>query len=190
LVLAAYFLAPDLFAVNSGKAVETAQMTPQGHAMTAPVDSPSTPTVDEQAADTFDRRLERWQRAQAAEQTLPVPARQTRLDARRARDEDRKRAADNRSNALAAARARVPVTVYFTTWCPACHKARAYLRTEGIRFVEHDIERDPQARSRARLLNPKGSVPTLQIGSQVLVGFSARGIQNAIDRSARMAVEG
>ncbi len=96
---------------------------------------------------------------------------------------------EEQARQFAAERERVVVTVYYTEWCPSCRTARAYLQQRGIRFEEHDIERDSRARSRQRLLNPKGSIPTLLIEDQVLVGFSASRIEKALDRAARARLE-
>lgn len=89
---------------------------------------------------------------------------------------------------LAAARQDIEVIVYFTEWCPACRSVRAYLAERGIRSVEHDVEKDRRASARQRQLNPRRSVPTIDIEGQVLVGFNARKIEQAIDRAARSRI--
>jgi glutaredoxin 3 len=86
---------------------------------------------------------------------------------------------------LAAAREDVEVTVYFAEWCPACRAVRQYLGQRGIRSVEYDVEKDRRAASRYRVLNPRKTIPTLDIEGQILVGFDPQSIQGAIDRAAR-----
>jgi glutaredoxin 3 len=90
---------------------------------------------------------------------------------------------------LQAARELVQVTVYYTQGCRYCTAARRFLTQKGIRFESHDIEADPSARSRQRALNPGGTVPTLDVDGEVLVGFNARHITSAIDRAARRRIE-
>lgn len=90
---------------------------------------------------------------------------------------------------LAEMRERVEVVVYSTTWCPACRSLRDYLVKRGIRATEYDIERNRSAQARQRELNPRGGVPTVEIDGQVLVGFSARGIEAALDRAARARLQ-
>jgi len=90
-----------------------------------------------------------------------------------------------RARELANARELVDITVYYTSWCPACRKARGYLSERGIRFTEHDVEKDSRASSRQKLLNPRGSIPTIDIEGQVLVGFNPSKIERAIDHAAR-----
>jgi glutaredoxin len=87
--------------------------------------------------------------------------------------------------ALARVRDQVEVVVYYAPWCGYCTKARAYLAQRGIRNVEHDVDADTSASARHRRLNPRGSVPTIEIDGQVLVGFDAGGIERAIERAAR-----
>jgi len=90
-----------------------------------------------------------------------------------------------RARQLANARELVDITVYYTSWCPACRSARGYLSERGIRFVEHDVEHDSRAKLRQKSLNPRGSVPTIDIEGQVLVGFNPTKIERAIDHAAR-----
>jgi glutaredoxin len=36
-----------------------------------------------------------------------------------------------------------PITIYSTTWCPDCRRAKAFLKERGVDFHEVDIEQDP-----------------------------------------------
>jgi len=81
------------------------------------------------------------------------------------------------------------VVVYAAAWCGVCRKAQEYLRSNGVKFVVKDIDKEPDARrelnaklSRAHL-PPSSSVPVLDIGGEILVGFDAR----AVDRALRKA---
>ena len=51
------------------------------------------------------------------------------------------------------------VVLYTTSWCPYCRRARDYLRSRGIDFVEYDIEKDREAAIRKRQLDNRGGVP-------------------------------
>ena len=83
------------------------------------------------------------------------------------------------------ARRRVPVVMYSTAWCGVCKRARAYFEKERISYVEHDVDQDLQARNEYLLLNPRRSVPTIKIGDEVIVGFSAAAVERALDTAAR-----
>ena len=85
---------------------------------------------------------------------------------------------------LAAARRRVDVKMYATSWCGVCSKARAYMTRNKISFTEYDVEQNVSASRRHKLLNPKGSVPTFDIDGDVMVGFNARGLESKINKAA------
>ncbi|AKF09574.1 glutaredoxin family protein [Sandaracinus amylolyticus] len=89
-------------------------------------------------------------------------------------------------HALAAARRRVSIVMYSTSWCGACRQARAFLdQLEGVSYVDHDIDRDARARERMRALNPRGSIPTIDVEGRVFVGLSPSALERAIDDAAR-----
>ncbi|MBZ0115471.1 MAG: glutaredoxin family protein [Sandaracinaceae bacterium] len=86
--------------------------------------------------------------------------------------------------ASTAQRARVHVTLYTTRWCPVCVRARDWLHDRGVRYQEHDVERDPHAALAHRRLNPSRTVPTADVEGTVLVGFVAEEWRSAIDSAA------
>jgi glutaredoxin-like YruB-family protein len=86
---------------------------------------------------------------------------------------------------LATARRRVPVVMYSTAWCGVCKRARKYFEENRIAFDEHDVDRDVAARAEYLKLNPRRSVPTIKIGDEVVVGFSAQAVESALDSAAR-----
>jgi len=90
---------------------------------------------------------------------------------------------------VAAARRRVPVVMYATTWCGVCKKARRYFERERISFVEYDVDRNASARAEYLRLNPRRSVPTIQVGEQVIVGFSESSVERALERAARARLD-
>jgi glutaredoxin len=89
-----------------------------------------------------------------------------------------------RSMAIEQARGQVAITMYMARWCRACSAAGAWLRKEGIAYREVDIDAGPASAAELRARNPAGGIPTIDIDGQVLVGFSATRIQQAIDRAA------
>jgi arsenate reductase-like glutaredoxin family protein len=80
------------------------------------------------------------------------------------------------------------VIVYGASWCGACQQAKAWLRSQGIAYVEHDIEREPEA---ARQLTtqaqqqgvPTGSIPIISVRGRLFVGFNPATINQALGRS-------
>lgn len=132
--------------------------------------------------DTSARRVAERAEPESAPGTAPRGAAANTRGLERARR-------DAEARELATLRERVDVTVYYTTWCPACRQLRSYLTQQNIRATEYDVERNRSASLRQRQLNPRGSVPTIEIDGQVLVGFSAQRLEAALDRAARERLE-
>ncbi|MEM6793389.1 MAG: glutaredoxin family protein, partial [Acidobacteriota bacterium] len=56
------------------------------------------------------------------------------------------------------------ITVYSTTWCPDCHRAKSFLKSQGVEYREVDIEKTPEAADVvAEHNNGKHIVPTFEI---------------------------
>ena len=64
-----------------------------------------------------------------------------------------------------------PVTVYSTTWCPWCDRAKALLNARGIEFADVNIEDDPDFRQKLVDLTGGYTVPQIVIGEQPIGGF-------------------
>lgn len=79
--------------------------------------------------------------------------------------------------------------MYSTAWCGVCKRARAYFEEKRITFEEHDVDEDPRARAEYELLNPRRSVPTIKIGDEVVVGFSAAAVERALDAAAKSRID-
>ncbi len=82
---------------------------------------------------------------------------------------------------------RSSVVIYGASWCGPCHEPDSYLSRKGVAHVMKDIERTPGA---AEELEAKlerahargGSIPVLDIGGQLLVGYSPPAIDRAVER--------
>lgn len=84
---------------------------------------------------------------------------------------------------VARARAQVPIVLYGTSWCGACRQARSYLLGQGIPFRDLDVEADPAARAAYVRLNPRQTVPTLDVGGRLLTGFSPDAFERTLDEA-------
>jgi len=59
------------------------------------------------------------------------------------------------------------VTMYTTSWCPDCRRAKSFLKERGVEFREVNIETDPSAEKIVIQANQgKRKVPTLEIGGR------------------------
>lgn len=68
------------------------------------------------------------------------------------------------------------VTIYTAAWCGVCKKAKDFMRTNGVAFVEKDIEKDATAAAEiARKAQAAGvstgGVPIFDVGGRILGGF-------------------
>lgn len=59
------------------------------------------------------------------------------------------------------------VTMYTTTWCPDCRRAKTFLEARGVKFREVNIEQDAAAEEIVIKANSgRRVVPTLEIGGR------------------------
>ena len=60
-----------------------------------------------------------------------------------------------------------PITIYSTTWCPDCRRAKSFLKERGVAFREVDIEQDPDGEDIVIKANSgKRRVPTFDVGGR------------------------
>ena len=77
------------------------------------------------------------------------------------------------------------IIMYSTSWCGVCKKARAFMKAEGLAFVEKDIEKDRSAAKelqekceRARV--PMGGVPVIDVGGALMRGFDPQRLMSML----------
>jgi len=63
------------------------------------------------------------------------------------------------------------VIMYGTDWCPYCKKARTYFKSNGINFVEYNIEKNDLAKRMYDLLGG-GGVPLILVHGKKMKGFN------------------
>ena len=70
-----------------------------------------------------------------------------------------------------------PIELYTTAGCPYSEAAREDLEWRGVKFVEYDVERDPEARE--RMLGITGGNRTVPViveeGKPAQIGWMGRG---------------
>lgn len=75
--------------------------------------------------------------------------------------------------------------VYKTDWCGVCKKLESYLKRKGIKYQAKDIEKDPaaaaelKAKAQAKGI-PLGSVPVVDLGDELMVGFDRAKLEKRI----------
>jgi glutaredoxin len=73
------------------------------------------------------------------------------------------------------------VVMYCTSWCPACRRAREFLKQRGIAYVEIDIGKDRAAAARVRQwANGNETTPTFNIKGTIIVDFDQAKVERAL----------
>ncbi len=62
------------------------------------------------------------------------------------------------------------VLVYSSDSCGYCHKAKAFLTSLGVSFVERNVDKDKTAQFELMQLKAKG-VPLIKVDDEVIFGF-------------------
>lgn len=62
------------------------------------------------------------------------------------------------------------VTMYATSWCPYCDRARRLLARKGVGIEEIDIEAAPEKRAEMQKRSGRRTVPQIFIGEQHVGG--------------------
>ena len=70
------------------------------------------------------------------------------------------------------------VIVYSAAWCGFCKKAKAWLKENGVAYIERDVDKTPGAqaeldRKLAQAGVPGGGVPVIDWAGTVVMGFDA-----------------
>ncbi len=81
---------------------------------------------------------------------------------------------------------KVVAIVYGADWCKPCHDAAAYLKQRGVTVIEKDVDADEaaQAEMQKKLERVKmagASIPVIDVMGQILVGFSPRALEKAVE---------
>ena len=59
------------------------------------------------------------------------------------------------------------ITMYCTSWCIDCRRAKQFLKQRGVAFVEINIDEDPDAEDLVMVVNEgRRKVPTIKVGER------------------------
>jgi len=86
-----------------------------------------------------------------------------------------------------------PITMFSTSWCPTCARARVFLQTNGLRYTERDIDHDEVALQELRRRSGESKIPTFEIDGKMLApGLNQTAFVNALVASIerRLGVTG
>jgi glutaredoxin len=154
------------------------------------VTEPPIKTPEEQVAEAERARILREEpplEDEAPAFTQPARANEQQKREDEARDRARHEAVKKQLTAMTeqAARRDVVITLYSTASSGVSTLARNYMRAKNIPFTEFDVEQDEAARIQARALNPYGSVPTISVDGDIMIGFAPAWLEGRITRAAK-----
>jgi glutaredoxin len=89
----------------------------------------------------------------------------------------------DRERRVLAAQRSVNIELFGADWCPSCRSARAWLDREGFSYSYRDVD-EASSKLKMRALNPRSTIPTIDIEGQIIVGFDGEGMRAAIRRAA------
>ncbi|MEN8257953.1 MAG: glutaredoxin domain-containing protein [Thermodesulfobacteriota bacterium] len=67
---------------------------------------------------------------------------------------------------------RAKVELFVTSWCPYCHKAKAFFEKRNIAVKVYDIEKNKKAAARKRKLDPQRGVPFAVVNGKGIHGYA------------------
>jgi glutaredoxin len=74
------------------------------------------------------------------------------------------------------------VTLYGTTWCGYCKKARAWFAANGVNYRDLDVEADPASEKAYRALGGSG-VPLIVVGKYKMQGWNPERMAALLQKS-------
>jgi glutaredoxin 3 len=75
------------------------------------------------------------------------------------------------------------ITVYSTTYCPYCVRAKDLLKRKGASFTEINVEDDAEREKMIAKAGGRRTVPQIFIGEQHIGGFDDL---NALDKAGKL----
>lgn len=75
------------------------------------------------------------------------------------------------------------VTVYSTSTCPFCIRAKQYLKDNNINFVSIDVSEDHEKAQEMIKKSGQMGVPVIEIDGEIIVGFDKEKIKEKLGLS-------
>jgi glutaredoxin-like YruB-family protein len=72
------------------------------------------------------------------------------------------------------------VTVYSTTWCPWCTRAKDFLKQNKVAFKDVNVENNPSAAQELAEKSGQMGVPVIEIDGKIIIGFNEPEIRKAL----------
>lgn len=72
------------------------------------------------------------------------------------------------------------VIVYTTPTCPWCKVAKDYLKSNNVKFTEHDVAKDEKAAHEMVKKSRQMGVPVIDINGNIIIGFDQERIDKVL----------
>jgi glutaredoxin 3 len=72
------------------------------------------------------------------------------------------------------------VTIYGAEWCPPCHMAKGYLKSQHVDYDYIDIDKDRQAGMEIAQQTGWTAIPIIKISDEYMLGFDRPKIDLAL----------
>ena len=73
------------------------------------------------------------------------------------------------------------ITLYSTSSCPWCHKARDFLKSKNIKFKDINVGENQKAAKEMIKKSGQQGVPVVDINGAIIVGFDEPAIKKALN---------
>lgn len=72
------------------------------------------------------------------------------------------------------------VVIYSTPTCHFCHAAKEFFTENDIKFTDHDVQDDMEARQEMIEKSGQMGVPVIMIGDEIVVGFDENALREKL----------
>lgn len=73
------------------------------------------------------------------------------------------------------------VKIYSTSWCPECIALKKYLDKKGVAYTEINVADRQEDREIVYEISGQRTVPVLDIGGKIIIGFERGEIDNTLN---------
>jgi glutaredoxin len=70
--------------------------------------------------------------------------------------------------------------LYSTAWCPYCKATRSLLDKRGVKYIEVDVEKEPNRQEHLKARYHVSGFPILEVGDDIVVGYKPAEIEKLI----------
>ena len=72
------------------------------------------------------------------------------------------------------------ITIYGAEWCPPCHMAKDYLKSQKIDYHYVNVDEDRKAGQAVAMKTGWNAIPIIKIGDEYMLGFERVKLDQAL----------